>query len=221
MVGNSGNVIHEGRAKFTCADLDARDALMARLLEERGGREALDIVSQLRIEDYATAQIQLGKVTRRLEALGAVSAAGNERRSLVATYTTFSARAERLAAELPPVTAHTPTLSGIDTMSQDACELAEALLLRLKAGEQLSAFDQGRLAVLELAMRGVVRLPSGETIKVIRTIVDPVVDGKAPSPADSPVRAEHTTASAEAEPEPACCEYCYQRLADGRGIVRR
>ena len=100
--GNSLASVHDGRAKLTPADLSARDALMARLFRERGGREALDIVSQLRVEDYATAQVQLGKVTRRLEQMGAVSEAGNKRSSLVDTYNTFSARVERLAAELPP-----------------------------------------------------------------------------------------------------------------------
>ena len=100
--GHSLSTIHGGRSKFSRADLDARDALLERLFTERGGRAALDIVSQLRIEDFATAQIQLSKVTARLETLGAVSTAGNERKSLVATYATFSARVERLAAELPP-----------------------------------------------------------------------------------------------------------------------
>ena len=82
---NDWSVIHAGRARLTPADLATRDALMAELFRERGGRASLDVVSQLRVEDYATAQIQLGKVTRRLEALGAVSPAGNERKSLVST----------------------------------------------------------------------------------------------------------------------------------------
>src|SRR5207247_1907381 len=120
-IGNCLSVVHEGRARLTAADLATRDALMDRLFAERGGRSALDIVSQLRIEDYATAQIQLGKVTRRLEALGAVSSAGNERKSLVATYTTFSARVERLAAELPAPTtsAHASTADIISNMNED------------------------------------------------------------------------------------------------------
>ena len=102
--GNKLAAVHEGRAKLTPEDLATRDALMARLFQERGGREALDVVAQLRIEDYATAQIQLGKVTRRLEEFGAVSTKGNKRSSLVDTYNTFSARVERLAAELPKPT---------------------------------------------------------------------------------------------------------------------
>ena len=97
-VGNKLASVHDGRAKLTPADLAARDALLDRLFAERGGRGSLDIVSQLRVEDYATATIQLGKVTRRLEMLGAVSTAGNKRSSLVDTYNVFSARAERLAA---------------------------------------------------------------------------------------------------------------------------
>ena len=99
--GHSLSTIHEGRSRFSRADIDARDALIKRLFAERGGRVSLDVVSQLRVEDYATASIQLAKVTRRLETLGAVSEAGNKRRSLVDVYNTFSARVERLAADLP------------------------------------------------------------------------------------------------------------------------
>jgi hypothetical protein len=131
-VGNKLAAIHDGRAKLTAADLTARDALIDRLFAERGGRFALDIVSQLRIEDYATAQVQLAKVTRRLEALGAVSAAGNERKSLVATYTTFSARVERLAAELPPPTTRSSSLSSsLSTSAND--ETADELIAETTA----------------------------------------------------------------------------------------
>ena len=101
-VGGKLALKHDGRSKLTPEDLATRDALMNRLFRERGGRSALDIVSQLRVEDYATAQIQLGKVTKRLELLGAVSDGGKKRSSLVDTYNTFSARVERIAAELPP-----------------------------------------------------------------------------------------------------------------------
>jgi hypothetical protein len=113
--GNKLASKHDGRAKLTPEDLATRDALMERLFRERGGRSSLDIVSQLRVEDYATAQIQLGKVTRRLELLGAVSEGGKKRSSLVDTYNTFSARVERLAQELPPVAAGTTSrVTGVD-----------------------------------------------------------------------------------------------------------
>lgn len=125
--GNKLAAVHDGRAKMTPADYSARDALMARLFAERGGRGGLDIVTQLRIEDFATAQIQLGKVTKRLEASGAVSEAGNKRTSLVDTYNTFSARVERLAAELPPVRTLTAARPDLST-----CTPAE-LVARLEA----------------------------------------------------------------------------------------
>src|SRR4029077_8081770 len=103
-----------------------RDALMNRLFRERGGRSALDIVSQLRVEDYATAQIQLGKVPRRLELLGAVSDGGKKRSSLVDTYNTFSARVERLAQELPPPAASgTSDMTGVDLAAATDDQLIE------------------------------------------------------------------------------------------------
>jgi hypothetical protein len=102
-VGNTVASVHNGRAKLNATDYAIRDALLERLFAERGGREQLDIVAQLRVEDYATAVIQRGKVTQKLEAYGSVSEGkGNARASLVNTYKIFSERVERLAAELPP-----------------------------------------------------------------------------------------------------------------------
>jgi hypothetical protein len=145
-VGNKLASKHEGRAKLTPADLATRDALLDRLFAERGGRHALDIVSQLRVEDYATAQIQLGKVTRRLEMLGAVSTAGNKRSSLVDTYNVFSARVERLAAELPPPRASSRT-NGTDDYENltddDLIARIEALLKRAHETRDLRLRTEG------------------------------------------------------------------------------
>jgi hypothetical protein len=131
-VGNKIAAVHDGRAKLSSEDLATRDALMARLFRERGGRSALDIVSQLRVEDYATAQIQLGKVTRRLEMLGAVSTEGRKRSSLVDTYNVFSARVERLAAELPaPRESSRTNGENYDAMTEDQLiERTEQMLVR-------------------------------------------------------------------------------------------
>jgi MgtE-like protein len=103
LTGNDASTVHAGLVKLKAEDLATRDALMARLFAERGGRQQLDIVSQLLIEDFATAQVQLGKVTQRMNALDAVSVKGQPRNRIVEVYMQFSARAERLRAQLPPI----------------------------------------------------------------------------------------------------------------------
>jgi hypothetical protein len=152
-VGNKLAAVHDGQSKMTVMDLGARDVLMTRLFRERGGRSALDIVSQLRIEDYATAQIQLGKVTRRLEVLGAVSTAGYKRTSLVDTYNTFSARVQRLAAELPPPLTQAARLSSDGDLSkmttQQQADHAVALARRLQAAADREAESAARPAPLK------------------------------------------------------------------------
>jgi hypothetical protein len=187
--GNDAAVIHAGRAQLTAADYSARDALMNRLLAERGGRGVLDIVAQLRIEDYATAQIQLGKVTKRLEQLGAVSTAGNKRSSLVDTYNTFSARVERLAAELPPVVNAAPVVTtDLDTLTDDQLIEKTTTILR-------------HLLDLQAARR------EGEQLRTARERAD--VD-------KGPLQAGGFNADAPAEPPPApVCEFCGQRPCVG------
>lgn len=158
---------------------------MDRLLRERGGRSSLDIVSQLRIEDYATAQIQLGKVTRRLELMGAVSAGGNKRSSLVDTYTAFSARVERLAAELPPLrTSAMPVGTDIGDLNEDELvDRATEILRRLL--ERRAVQRQGD-AHLAAAIADHAGLP-------VQTIAGPTGEAVESTPA----------------PEPKPCPYCY------------
>jgi hypothetical protein len=217
-VGNRLAVIHDGRSKLTRADFDARDALMDRLYVERGGREALDIVSQLRIEDYATAAIQLGKVTRRLEDLGAVSTAGNKRTSLVDTYNTFSARAERLAAELPPLITRAPTThAGVEQMPTSALELVQEILKRKIAGETLSDFEQGQLAVLRGAMRGQVALPPDPPPLTIDLPVVPALP-VVPINVPAPVSAAPLVQATRTPLAPERCPYCGGSASDCAAI---
>jgi len=129
--GNTSSLKHGARASMTPHDLATRDALRDRLFAERGGRDALDIVSQLRIEDFATSSIQLAKVTRRLEALGAVSTEGRKRTALVETYNVFSARVQRLAAELPEVTTTSARSTSTDAHYEHLTE--DALIARLES----------------------------------------------------------------------------------------
>jgi hypothetical protein len=175
--GNSLASVHDGRAKFSPADLDARDALMERLFAERGGRNALDVVSQLRIEDFATASIQLAKVHRRLEIRGAVSAAGNARASLVSTYTTFSARVERLAQELPPIVRTSASRSlGPQPSLSEIADRAQALIDSIRAMATVAPEPEMQAAVMS---KPVARAPKTEE----KTAPAPVVpEPPAPKP---------------------------------------
>ncbi len=101
--GNSAARVHGGRATFGPDDVVARDKLVTRLVAERGGNDALDVVTRLSLNDYATAVVQLLKVTQVLESHGAVSSqTARARSSVVAAWKLFSERVQRLGAELPP-----------------------------------------------------------------------------------------------------------------------
>ena len=204
---NTASIVHGLRSKRLAKVVDRyRTGLIDQLFAERGGRDRLDVAGRISIENYALVCAQHKTIEERLDKDGLFTQQGR-RRSAFDMLKGISETIDRLRAQLPPVT--TTPLHGIDEMPQDACELAHDLLTRLKAGEQLSDFDQGRLAVLELAMRGTVRLPSGETIKVVRTIVDPIVNGSVPamSTAAPPVRDAEPTTAGEARAEPVCT-YC-------------
>ncbi len=96
-VNNAVALVHGSRAKLAATDISARDELIAGLLAERGDK--VDIVTRIKISDYATATILLQRVSRRLEEVGPTTAAGRTR-SLVPTYAMFSARVEKLSADL-------------------------------------------------------------------------------------------------------------------------
>jgi hypothetical protein len=217
-VGSSLASKHDGRAKLTAEDLNARDALVSRLLAERGGRANLDVVSQLRIEDYATAQIQLGKVTRRLEMLGAVSTAGNKRSSLVDTYNLFSARVERLAAELPaprvsPIAPTSADRRGIELMPTSALVLAKALITRLIDGEELSDFERGQLAVLRGAAQGELLLRPDAPVR--RPTITQQESTSLPVTEPEPTASEPAQQEPAPTPAPAPCKWCYRHPCIG------
>ena len=92
---------------LTPTDLVNCDDLLGKLFAERGGRNKVDLVTAIKLEDYAVAVIQLRNLARRLEADGPVTQAGR-RRALVDIYNVFSTRVERLAADLT-LPSETPT----------------------------------------------------------------------------------------------------------------
>lgn len=94
--GNSVASVHEAHAKLTEQDRTDRAAMIESLRAERGD---VDVVMGERIADYATAVIQLRKVTRHLEEMGPMTQ-GGRRRSTVAMYDLFSGRVDRLAKDI-------------------------------------------------------------------------------------------------------------------------
>jgi hypothetical protein len=158
-VGNGAASIHDGRAKLTADDLATRDDIISQLLAERPRQ---DVVSRLRLVDYATASVQLQKVSRKLEEQGPVTSAGRQR-ALVGVYTAFSQRVERLGTDLALSAEAADGLVkrlsvGVSSMPSPMLQLAHTLLSRSINGEALTDRELGQLDILRTAMRGDVTL---------------------------------------------------------------
>lgn len=158
--GHTAALIHGAARHLTPAQLADRTALIEHLFKERGGRDRMDIVKQVRVEDYATAVVQLRLVAARLEEVGPLTERGR-RRALVDVYNMLSARADRLGQDLDAPTGSSPssTSAGLEKMPVSALELGKALLSRQSKGEVLTEREQGILEFLRGAMRGRVELP--------------------------------------------------------------
>jgi hypothetical protein len=118
---------------------------------------------------------------------------------------------------------------GVDDMPRSALELLREFDTRLVAGETLTEFERGQVAVLDAAARGELLL-RGELVDdpppvaIIETgtspfdsspiVDDSVVDNDpAPPTARPPVQnADSTAVQARTEPEPGC-PYCHQSYA--------
>lgn len=164
-VGNSTARIHTARARLTAADLSNRDQLIAGLLAERG--DDVDLLTRVKINDFATATTMLQRVSRRLEEVGPTTAAGRTR-SLVPIYTALSARVEKLSGDLALVDdAPTDRITKIDNvivyprlegLPRPVSEMSHDLLKRRASGD-LTERELGALEVLESIMRGALVLP--------------------------------------------------------------
>ncbi len=205
LVDNSGHLTHGLKSKRLAREHDGyRVNLIEQLFAERGGREALDIVSRIAIESYALQCKNLKTVETRLDADGLFTQAGR-RRSAVDLAKSISETIARCASELPPPIARPTQEAAIAAMPASSLHLAKRLLERQVAGEVLTAFEEGQLSVLNAAMNGLVTL--------------------APDPADVPV--VPANARGEQSPEPdsidpitppkpspvATCEYCGQPIS--------
>lgn len=157
--GNIGALVHGLRSKKLAAKVDAyRVDLLDQLFKERGGREALDVVSRIAIENYALVCAQHKTIESRLDQDGLFTQTGR-RRSAFDMLKTISETIDRLRAELPPTITRTSTFAGVDAMPSSALRLASDLLRRQLAGETLSERELGQLDMLRHATRGHVVLP--------------------------------------------------------------
>lgn len=106
-------------------------------------------------------------------------------------------------------------MAGIEHMPSSALHLAKEFLTRITAGETLTDFEQGALAVLHRAMDGTVLLPpdprTPENAYVAPDVRYPKHEATDATAIDEPTAAEPVPA---AEPEPTCIYGCGSRCAE-------
>lgn len=120
-VSNTVALVHGARRKFTLSMIERRDAHAAALFAERGGREALDVITQFNVIEFADLTVQYEDVTAYLMDAGTLTQAGRER-AAVKHALDISARRERVAAVLQghaSVKACTPTANYEDASLDD------------------------------------------------------------------------------------------------------
>src|SRR5260221_7764534 len=203
------------RSKKLAKVVDAyRVDLIEQLFKEHGGRDALDVVSRIAIENYALVCAQHKTIEARLDQDGLFTQTGR-RRSAFDMLKSISQTIDRLRAELPPPIALPNHDQALDAMPTSALEMASDLLKRVAAGDVLSEREQGQLDVLLAASHGKVLLPPDEP---------PTFDRPAPARAHldtAPLGQEDTHATTAPKPAPAktavpvepMCPSCHQSAA--------
>ena len=208
---NSGALATGLRSKRLAKGVDTyRRDLLDQLFEERGGRDALDVVSRISIENYALVCGQARIIEARLDQDGLFTQTGR-RRSAFDMLKGISETIERLRAELPPVVSRPPMTAALDNMPASALRLASALLARQVNGATLTERELGQLDVLSAAMRGRVSLPPDER--------EP--SDKPPHIDAAPVIESNATADMAELPkgERPTCQFCQQSL-DSCSVMR-
>jgi hypothetical protein len=135
--------------------------LLDQLFEERGGVQALDVVSRLALENFALVCAQHKMIEARLDSDGLFTQTGR-RRSAFDMLKNISETLERLRSTLPPLPTR-DTVSRLDQMPTSALALTQELLLRIAAGESLSEYEEGQLSVLRAASAGDVLLDANSS----------------------------------------------------------
>ena len=116
---NTVALVHGARRKFTASMIERRDTHAAALFAERGGRSALDVITQLNVIEFADLTVQYEDVTAYLMDAGTLTQAGRER-AAVKHALDISARREKIGALLhvqAPAVPSTPV--NYDDMTED------------------------------------------------------------------------------------------------------
>lgn len=204
---NVESVVHGLRSKRLAKIVDAyRVDLIEQLFAERGGREVLDVISRIAIENYALVCAQHKTIEARLDQDGLFTQTGR-RRNAFDMLKGISETIDRLRAALPPPITRTRDdgHNGVEQMPLSALHLAQDLLNR---HETLTDRELGQLDVLQAALHGEVLLPP-DPVDV--PVLDDVVRGTQ-APADAATEAPVPTAPAA----PSQCEWCHQAPCVGR-----
>jgi hypothetical protein len=117
---NTASVVHGLRSKNLAKVVDAyRVGLIDQLFAERGGRDALDVVSRIAIENYALVCAQHKTIEARLDKDGLFTQTGR-RRSAFDMLKAISETIDRLRAQLPPPLTSASLPTGYSDLSDDA-----------------------------------------------------------------------------------------------------
>ncbi len=98
--GNEGHWLHGGRSRKPLQDDPRRQTIVDDMMRERGGAEVLDVVTRLRIQEFAFLSVQLADVNSYLEEVGLQTVNGKVRQGSINASLDLSARRERIAALL-------------------------------------------------------------------------------------------------------------------------
>jgi hypothetical protein len=121
-MNNGAATTHGLRSKKLAKVVDEyRVALVNQLMEERGGRDALDVVSRIAIETYALNCAQAKTIEARLDQDGLFTQTGR-RRSAFDMLRSVTETIDRLKNALPPVVVH-PSEARVDLDNASRSEL--------------------------------------------------------------------------------------------------
>lgn len=138
---NTEAVVHGLRSKKFAKQVDQyRVGLKEQLFAERGGRDALDVVSRIAIENFALVCAQHKTIEARLDQDGLFTQTGR-RRSAFDMLKSISETIERLRSELPPAVASArPATVDYSGLSDDELiDRLEAALAHARGSRQTSA----------------------------------------------------------------------------------
>lgn len=200
VVDNAGHLVLGLRSKKLSKEADGYGAaLLDEIFRERGGREALDVVSRIACENYVFLCKQQRTIEERLDRDTLFTATGRKR-SAFDMAKSVAETIDRLRAELPPPIARPTQEAAIAAMPEADLRAAEILLTRQielmerkRDGKTLTDFERGELSILTLDVAMNSRLLRHLDPLITRAIVEPpVVDTTPPIVAPDVAPRPHT-----------------------------